>query len=80
MLNCPECDRQFTDANKIGHSEHTCEECGTLLQWHRRYSAEGGGIGPLMTLTDPQRCLPTCVYHRLGALVPTVAAECRVLR
>ncbi len=75
MLKCPQCDQKLTEPNNIGHSEHTCQACRALLQWHLRGSVGGGGRRPLMTRVDPQRCLPSCKHHRPGALVP-IAANC----
>jgi hypothetical protein len=70
MFKCPQCDHTFTDPGNGGHSEHTCEECGTILQWHLGDSVGGGGRVPLMTKADPQPCPPSCERRRAGALVP----------
>jgi hypothetical protein len=41
MLMCPSDNQQFTNPNCIGQSEHTCQACGVLLQWHLRDAFAG---------------------------------------
>jgi hypothetical protein len=74
MLKCSNCTQEFTDPNNIGHSEHTCQACGALLQWHIRGSVGGGGRGPVMMKADPQPCLPSCKHSQPDALVPKIVA------